>query len=103
MAFPWERWAGQGLIRMDILGPGLRHHVVGQARGRARLVPARGVEPVADILLVERGLGAAGLISVLRPVARAGGREGLVDQEELAGCWGQAERRLSVGEDVTPG
>ena len=37
----------------------LRHHVVGQGGRRARLVPAGRFEPVADELLVERGLRAA--------------------------------------------
>ena len=47
------------LVGLDVLGPGLLDDVVGQLGGRRGVVPAGGVGPVADVLLVERGLGRA--------------------------------------------
>ena len=80
-----------------LAGPG--HDLLGQLRGRAGLVPARGLEPVADELLVERRLRAAGMILVAGPVARAVRREHLVDQQELAGPVVEPPLELGVGQD----
>src|SRR3712207_9167574 len=46
-------------------------HVVGQVRRRRRLIPAGRLQPVAQRLLVEAGLRAAGLVAVGGPEARA--------------------------------
>ena len=62
--FQGNGWPVRSLVGLDVLLAGPGHHVVGQARRRARLVPAGRLEPVADELLVERRLRAAGLVRV---------------------------------------
>ncbi len=59
--------AGQPLVGFDIFVPGLGHDVVGQLGRRTVLVPVGRFQPVAHELLVERRLGAAGMIRVGRP------------------------------------
>ena len=56
---PGECLAGQFFVRLDIFGARLCHDILGQSRWGARFVPAGGLEPVADELLVERRLRAA--------------------------------------------
>ena len=62
------------------------------------LAPAERLAVVADELLVERGLGAAGLVAVGRPEARGVGGEGLVGEDEPALAV-DPELELRVGED----
>src|SRR2546423_5210261 len=73
-----ERLARDPLVRVLVALPGALHHLVRQRRRRRRLVPAGRAGPVAHVLLVERGLGAAGLVAVGGPEARRGGWEDLV-------------------------
>src|SRR5256885_9704391 len=51
---------------------------------RSRVVPAARVEPVAHVLLVERGLRVSRLVAVERPEARGIGRQDLVRQHDLS-------------------
>ena len=81
--FPGKRLPRQPLVGFDVLGAGLLDHVVGQIRRRAVLVPTGRLQPVADELLVERGLRPPGLVIVQRPEARAVGREHFVDQDQF--------------------
>src|SRR5580698_9763106 len=67
--FPRKRLAGQYLKRLDILASRLLDDIFGQPRRHARLVPACGLEPVADELLVKRRLRAAWPIRLDRPVS----------------------------------
>src|SRR5579864_5775866 len=59
--------------------------VVGEFRRWAGLVPTGALEPIADVLFVERGLGITGLIAVGGPKARAIRRQHFVDEQDLAG------------------
>ena len=99
--FPGECLAGQSFVRLDIFGSRLCHDILGQSWRRARLVPAGGLEPVADELLVERRLRTAGPIRIDRPVPRAVGREHLVNQQQLAGFGVKPPFKLRVGQDQT--
>ena len=64
-----ERCAGQTPERLEIALGGGRDDVVGK-RGAGRfLVPAGGLEPVTERLLVEGRLVAAGLVLLERPEA----------------------------------
>ena len=74
----------------------------GKGRGRAGLVPPRGVEPVADELLVERRLGAPRAVRIQGPVPRAVGGQQLVDQQQLPGLAIEAPLEFRVGQDQAP-
>src|SRR5829696_2342062 len=94
--------AGEPAVRIEIALARRAYDGIGQ-RGRRRLaVPAPraplGVEPVAQRLLVEARLRAAGLVDIRRPEARAVGGEHLVGQHRAAGRVA-AELELGVGDD----
>ena len=57
----------QALERFEVALSGLYDDVVWQRRSRGLMVPADGVEVVADVLLVEVGLGFAGRIPLRVP------------------------------------
>src|SRR5437868_1968005 len=99
MSFPGEFLAGQAFITLYVFIAGLGDDFVRQGRGRAVLVPAGGVEPVADELLVERWLGPAGLVLVRGPVAGAVGSQDLVGQQQFTIVGIAAELKLGVGEN----
>ena len=75
--------AGQALERLDVACPRAGDDVLGQLRPGRGLVPAERLAVVADELLVERRLGAAGLVLVGRPEAGRVGRERLVGEDEV--------------------
>src|SRR5439155_13465184 len=57
-----ERFAGDPLVRLPVPGGGLFDHL-GRQVGRGRfVVPAGVVQPVADVLLVERRLPVPGFV-----------------------------------------
>src|SRR5918993_3341333 len=66
--------AGEPLVHLDVPGPGGRDDLRRHLRCRRPLVPAGTDRPVADGLLVERALRAAGLPLVGRPEPRRVGR-----------------------------
>src|SRR5207248_5817651 len=73
------------------------YHFVGE-RGCGRLfVPMDGFEIVADVLLVEGGLRAAGVVGCGGPVAGGVRSEDFVSEKD--GVAKQAELKLRVGED----
>src|SRR2546427_811345 len=59
-------------------------HVLGERRGGRLTVPARFVEPVADVLFVEADLALACLVFVYFPEARGVGGEEFVYDDQLA-------------------
>src|SRR5688500_4381874 len=69
-----EAAAGQPLVGLDVLGARLLDDLVRELRPGRAVVPAAGVEPVADELLVVRRLGPARLPPVGGP--EAGGVRG---------------------------
>src|SRR3954452_19554958 len=79
-----EGLAGDALVGLDVELARAGDDVVRDRRRRRRLVPAARRGPVADVLLVEGRLPAAGLVAVGRPVARRVGRQDLVPDHELA-------------------
>jgi hypothetical protein len=60
-------------------------------------VPVQGLEPVADELLVEARLRAAGLVIIGGPETGGVGREHFVGEDELA--VNEAELELGIGDD----
>src|SRR5215211_1594536 len=93
-----ERLPGDALVGVDVQLAGARDHVVGERRGRRRLVPARARGPVAHVLLVEARLAVAGLVALRRPEARGVRRERLVAEHDRP-VRAPAELELRVGED----
>src|SRR3954471_19563276 len=85
-SFPREPLAGKVLERLDVPRSRAGNDGIGQRRRRARLVPARRLQPIPYKLLVKRRLRTAGPIAACRPVPRAIRSEHLVDQQELAGA-----------------
>lgn len=83
-----------------VLGLGLGNDVLRERDALLGLEPALD-EPVAEVLLVERVLGLADLVSRSRPVAGRVGGERLVDEDQLlaVGRVEEAELELGVGED----
>src|SRR6266481_4323638 len=79
-----ELLPAQALVGFDVLGSCALHHLGGQRRRWAVLVPAALLQPVAHELLVERRLAAAGLVTVGGPEARAVRRQHFVNQNNLA-------------------
>src|SRR5207253_3884843 len=87
----------QHMISLAVLVAGVRNDI-GRQRGRGRLfVPADGFQIIAHVLLVERWLRTAGLISSTGPEARGIGREHLVGQDQLIA--NESELELCVGDD----
>ena len=79
-----ERNRREALERLDILLARSVHDVGRDLRAGIRLVPAGRLAVVADELLVEAVLRAAGLVRVARPEPRGVGRERLVAEHEVA-------------------
>src|ERR1700751_2739297 len=77
-----ELAAGEPPERFDVFLARALDDLVGQRGDRRLLVPADALEIIADELLVEAGLGAAGLVSVRRPETGRVGRQHLVDQDD---------------------
>ena len=86
------------LERLDVAGARAGDHVVGKPGPGRSLVPAERLRVVADELLVERGLRAAGLVLVGRPEARGVRREDLVSEDDRP-VVGEPELELRVGDD----
>src|ERR1700681_2591449 len=84
---------------LDVAVQGALHDLRRQLRGRRLLVPAGGVEPVADILLVEGDGLFAGHPVLDVPVAGGVGGEDFVDEQQLAGVHGVTELELGVGQE----
>src|SRR4051812_44405707 len=102
MSLPGERLAGKDLVRVDIFVTGARDDVGRKWGWWARLVPARGFEPVANILLVERRLRMPRRVSFHRPVARAVRSQNLIDESERTAALGigyPTDFKLRVGQD----
>src|SRR5207302_155473 len=74
--------AREPLERVDVACPRAGDDVVRKLRSRLGLVPAERLAVVAGVLLVERGLRAAGLVLPGGPEARRVGRERLVAENE---------------------
>ena len=74
------------------------HDVVGKLRARIGLVPPGRLAVVADVLLVEAVLCAAGLVRVAGPEAGGVGGQRLVAEDEIARGV-QTELELRVGDD----
>ena len=86
--------AGQELISFLVLGNGLVDDILRQ------IVVAVGIglEPVADELLIERGLTVAGLIALQQPEAAGIGGEHLIAQHHVAVLI-QTKLELGIGND----
>src|SRR5881394_630383 len=86
------------LIGLDVLGPRLLDHVGRQLGRRWLVIPAGGIGPVANELLVKGRLRLARLIAVGRPEARGVGGKYLVGKDDL-GAGVATELELGIGED----
>src|SRR5205814_1999797 len=62
-----ERLARDPLVRLAVPRRGLVDDLVGQRGGWRFVVPSARVQPVPDVLLVERRLAVAGLVRIRRP------------------------------------
>src|SRR5579883_3630331 len=81
---PGKCLPGDPFVAFDVALGRFGDDFVGQlGRGRG-LVPAGGLQVVADVLLVEALLVLSSLVLVGRPVATGVGREQLINQDELA-------------------
>src|SRR5205085_3360941 len=89
-----ERLAADPFVRVSILLGRRLDHVVGKRRRWRLVVPAARVQPVADVLLVERRLGPARRVALGRPEPRRVGGPHLVDQGELLGLAVEPELEL---------
>ena len=89
--------AGDPLVGLRYLSAVRSITSAGSSGGGRLVVPAARIQPVADELLVERRLGAAGRVAVGRPEPGGVRREHLVDQDELAVR--EPELELRVGDD----
>src|SRR5206468_897365 len=94
-----ERAARDAFERLDVAAPGSLDDLRWQVRSGRPLVPARRLEPVADVLLVEARLRATGRVRRRVPEARGVGRQELVDEEQVVGTRPRAELELRVSED----
>ena len=97
-----EEPAGELLVRLDVLGAGLDDDIVGKLRRGRIAVPPGGQEPVADKLLVERLLSAAGGVFVGGPEAGTVGGEHLVDEDDRT-VRVLAELEFGIGDDDSAG
>lgn len=95
---PFRSGVGQALARFFVTRGALLDDLRRQVRGRRLLVPAAGLDPVANELLVERGRAAPRLPAVDQPETGRIGREDLVDQDQLA-ILVEAELELGVIDD----
>jgi len=85
--------------RVEIFGAGLLHDFLRQFRAGRGLVPGgEGLEIVAQVLLVEAGLGSAGLVGVGGPEAGAVGGEDFIGEQEAAGPGFAAKFEFGVGD-----
>ena len=88
------------LIRLYVLLPRPPHNFLRQLAGRAVLVPGGGIEPLAEVLLVEGWLRVAGLGLIGGPTAAAIGSEDFIDWHQLvvaaASAGGLARFKLRV-------
>src|SRR5439155_8524230 len=89
--------AGDDFVPLDGLSAGVLHRLGGKVRAGGLFVPIEGFEVIADVLLVETGLIAAGGVVVGRPEARGVGREHFVDEDPVAALPTPLE--LGIGDD----
>ena len=81
----------------EIFFAGAGCDVIGERRGGSLFVPMDGFEIVADVLLIEGGLGAAWVVGCGGPVAGGVRGENLVGEGDRS--VDEAELELGVGED----
>src|SRR6185503_11085969 len=89
--------AGQARENVDVAPAGPLDDLVGEAGRRRVLVPAEGLEVVADVLLVEGRLGAPLAVGLLRPEAGGVRRHDLIGQHQAVPV--APELELRVGDD----
>src|SRR2546423_6244593 len=94
-----ERLPGDALVGLAVEGAGALGHVVRQPWSGRRLVPSGARCPVAHVLLVERGLRAAGRVAIGRPEARRVRGEYLVAHHDPTRLRVATELELRVRED----
>src|SRR5512132_1189178 len=97
LTVPVEPLAGDPLVSLPIGTCGPLDHAGREVRGRRLVIPPARIEPVPDVLLVERRLWGAGRVTVRRPETRRVRCEHLVHQDQIAA--GEPELELRVRHD----
>src|SRR5689334_21232298 len=91
-----QGFARQPLVRLAVAAGRPRDHLAGQRGRRRLLIPARTLQPIPDVLLVEAWRRATRRVVSDRPEARGVWGQQLVNQDELA--IEQAKLHLGVGD-----
>ena len=94
---------GEAVEGVEVFGAGVLDDLVGQLGAGGGFVPGgEGREVIAEVLLVEAGLGTAGLVGVDRPEAGAVGGEDFVGEEDafvFRTAVGEAEFEFGIREE----